>query len=255
MTMKIAGRVTGGLHQRPEYNVALSEPRPGSDANSRWTSGQMGELPVGLATSVQPLFSTDFYREKWWLDVDGSKIEIALDLGDVKAGEFAEPICELELELLSGDTRAVLKLAKQLLSQTGLRQGSLSKAARGYHLAQGNAPRENKPTAILRVAAKATVEQGLEASLELALSQWQYHEELWLRGDESAKKRMLDAIGLVRHALMHLVVSFPRKASAHLRDLCSRQSEATMISAVSAVTAVLQYANGDGETGVDRSGW
>ncbi|GHK37333.1 hypothetical protein ECZU06_44580 [Escherichia coli] len=26
MTMKVAGRVTGGLHQRPEYNVSLSEP-------------------------------------------------------------------------------------------------------------------------------------------------------------------------------------------------------------------------------------
>lgn len=41
----------------------------------------------------------------------------------MKAGEFAEPICELELELLSGDTRAVLKLANQLanqlVSQTG----------------------------------------------------------------------------------------------------------------------------------------
>lgn len=59
----------------------------------------------------------------------------------MKAGEFAEPICELELELLSGDTRAVLKLANQLVSQTGLRQGSLSKAARGYHLAQGTAAR------------------------------------------------------------------------------------------------------------------
>ena len=98
--------------------------------------------------------------------------------------------------MLRGDTRAVLKLAKQLLSQTGLRQGSLSKAARGYHLAQGNAPRENTPTAILRTAAKATVEQGLEASLDLALSQWQYHEELWLRGDESAKEHVLDAMGL-----------------------------------------------------------
>ncbi len=97
--------------------------------------------------------------------------------------------------------RAPLKLAKQLLSQTGLRQGSLSKAARGYHRA-GNAPRENTPTAILRTAAKATVEQGLEASLDLALSQWQYHEELWLRGDESAKEHVLDAMGLVRHALM-----------------------------------------------------
>ncbi|SUI18995.1 Uncharacterized protein ygiF ORFXE [Salmonella enterica subsp. salamae] len=164
MTMKIAGRVTGGLHQRPEYNVALSEPVLDLTQLPAevWPDGT---LPVGLTSSVQPLFSTDFYREKWCLDVDGSKIEIALDLGDVKAGEFAEPICELELELLRGDTRAVLKLAKQLLSQTGLRQGSLSKAARGYHLAQGNTPRENTPTAILRTAAKATVEQGLEASL------------------------------------------------------------------------------------------
>ncbi len=151
--------------------------------------------------------SVPILPEKWCLDVDGSRIEIALDLGDVKAGEFAEPICELELELLRGDTRAVLKLAKQLLSQTGLRQGSLSKAARGYHGA-GNAPRENTPTAILRTAAKATVEQGLEASLDLALSQWQYHEELWLRGDESAKEHVLDAMGLVRHALMLLVALF-----------------------------------------------
>lgn len=42
----------------------------------------------------------------------------------MKAGEFAEPICELELELLSGDMRAVLKLANQLVSQTGLRQAA-----------------------------------------------------------------------------------------------------------------------------------
>ncbi len=132
MTMKVAGRVTGGLHQRPEYNVALSE------ANldlaqfpvEVWPNN---ELPADLASRVQPLFSTDFYREKWLVDVDGSQIEIALDLGEVKTGEFAEPICELELELLSGETRAVLKLASQLVSQTGLRQGSLSKAARGYH--------------------------------------------------------------------------------------------------------------------------
>lgn len=62
-----------------------------------------------------------------------SRIEIALDLGEVKAGEFQEPICELELELLEGDASDVLKLARKLVSQPGLRQGSLSKAARGYH--------------------------------------------------------------------------------------------------------------------------
>lgn len=92
--------------------------------------------------------------------VDDSRIEIALDQGEVKAGEFAEPICELELELLSGDTRAVLKLANQLVSQTGLRQGSLSKAARGYHLAQGNPAREIKPTTICMLRQKPMWNRG-----------------------------------------------------------------------------------------------
>ncbi|WP_213133172.1 CYTH domain-containing protein [Citrobacter sp. FP75] len=236
MTLKIAGRVTGGLHQRPEYNVALSAPELDLTLLPAdvWPNG---ELPADLASQVQPLFSTHFYREKWHLDVDGSRIEMALDLGEVKAGEFAEPICELELELLSGDTRAVLKLANQLVSQTGLRQGSLSKAARGYHLARGNAPRELKPTSILQVPAKASIEQGLEAALELALAQWQYHEELWVRGVKGAKAEVLAAMGLVRHILMLFGGNVPRKASAHLRDLLV-QSEATIASEVSAVSAV-----------------
>lgn len=236
MTMKIAGRVTGGLHQRPEYNVPLNEPTLDLTQfpPEVWPNG---ELPADLISRVQPLFSTDFEREKWLLTVDGSQIEIALDLGEVKAGELAEPICELELELLSGDTRAVLKLANQLVNQAGLRQGSLSKAARGYHLAQGNPPREIKPTAVLKAPAKASVEHGLEAALELALAQWQYHEELWIRGNKAAKADVLSAMGLVRHALMLFGGIVPRKASAHLRDLLT-QSEATIASAVSAETAV-----------------
>lgn len=159
MTMKVAGRVTGGLHQRPEYNVALSEPTLdlAQLPTEVWPNG---ELPADLASRVQPLFSTDFYREKWLVAVDDSRIEIALDQGEVKAGEFAEPICELELELLSGDTRAVLKLANQLVSQTGLRQGSLSKAARGYHLAQGNPAREIKPTTICMLRQKPMWNRG-----------------------------------------------------------------------------------------------
>ncbi|WP_407045192.1 CYTH domain-containing protein [Enterobacter asburiae] len=77
------------------------------------------------AAAVQP----DFWREKWLVTEGKSRIEIALDLGDVKAGEFQEPICELELELLEGDANDVLKLARRLVNQSGLRQGSLSKAA------------------------------------------------------------------------------------------------------------------------------
>ncbi|MCT6981066.1 CYTH domain-containing protein, partial [Salmonella enterica subsp. enterica serovar Oranienburg] len=77
------------LHQRPEYNIALSTPELDLALFPAevWPDGK---LPTELASQVQPLFSTDFYREKWCLDVDGSRIEIALDLGEVKAGEFAE---------------------------------------------------------------------------------------------------------------------------------------------------------------------
>lgn len=223
MTLKIAGSVTGGLHQRPEYNVELSKPELDLSLLPAeiWPEGVD---PTLLQPELNALFSTDFVREKWVVTRDGSKVEIALDLGEVKAGEHdgqREPLCELELELLEGETAAVLDLAKQLVNQPGLRQGSLSKAARGYHLAQGNIVREIKPLEVLRVAPKATVEQGLEGSLEMALEHWQYHEELWVRdiNARAAKASVVSAVGLVRHALALFGGIVPRKASAQLRDL------------------------------------
>lgn len=220
MTLKIAGRVIGGLHQRPEYNVELSKP----ELDLSLFPGEIwpeGVDPKVLQAELTPLFNTDFAREKWVVSLDGSKVEIALDLGEVKAGEHSEPLCELELELLEGETAAVLTLAKQLVNQPGLRQGNLSKAARGYHLAQGNIAREVKPLGVLRVVPKATVEQGLEGSLEMALAHWQYHEELWVRdcNAKAAKASVVSAVGLVRHALALFGGIVPRKASAQLRNL------------------------------------
>lgn len=218
MTMKIAGRAVGGLHQRPEYNVELSKPELDLALLPAETWPE-GVDVTALQDALKPLFSTDFAREKWVVTHRGSKVEIALDLGEVKAGELSEPLCELELELLEGETSAVLELAQQLVAQPGLRQGSLSKAARGYHLAAGDAPREIKPLTVLRVAPKATVEQGLEGSLEMALEHWLYHEELWVRGSKQAKSAVVNAVGLVRHALALFGGIVPRKASAHLREL------------------------------------
>lgn len=220
MTMKIAGRVTGGLHQRPEYNVELSKAELDLSLLPKevWPEGLS---PDDLQSRLNPLFSTDFAREKWVVTHGKSRIELALDLGEVKAGDLAEPLCELELELLEGETADVLALAKQLVAQPGLRQGSLSKAARGYHLVQGNMEREIKPLTVLRVPPKATVEQGLEGSLELALSHWQYHEELWLRGNGKAKAQVLEAVGLVRYALALFGGIIPRKASTRVRELAA----------------------------------
>ena len=55
------------------------------------------------------------------------------------------------------------------------------------------------------------------AAFELALSHWQYHEELWLRGDKQARRAVMEAIGLIRQALVIFGGLVPRKASTDLR--------------------------------------
>lgn len=191
MTMKIAGKVVGGLHSRPEYNIDLDKAELALEKLPAevWPEGT---LPPELASQVNPLFSTDFYREKWLVNHNQSRIELALDLGDVKAGSHQEPICELELELLHGNVEDILDVAEQLLSAGVLRQGSLSKAARGYHLAAGNAERGMK---------KADFTDHDNAALEAALAHWQYHEELWLRGNAKAKTEVLKAVEFIRASL------------------------------------------------------
>lgn len=60
MTMKVAGRVTGGLHQRPEYNVALSEPTLDLGRSYRRKSGRTANcLPISLpacSRCLAPIF-------------------------------------------------------------------------------------------------------------------------------------------------------------------------------------------------------
>lgn len=123
MTLKTAGHMTGGLHQRPEYNIPLQQPELALDRLPAdvWPQGQ---LPATLAQNIRPLFSTDFSREKWQINEGASTIEIALDRGAVKTADRQQAICELELELLSGHLPDVLTLARRLLSVGVLRQGA-----------------------------------------------------------------------------------------------------------------------------------
>lgn len=216
MTVKTGGKVVGGLHQRPEYNVDIDSDqldlaRFPADI---WPEGWVIET---LQAELQPLFRTDFTREKWVITYGESEIELAVDQGTISAGELSEPLHEIELELKKGNQADLLALAAELAQIGGLRQGNLSKAARGYHLAQGNPPRELRPLLVLQPAAKSTVEQGMVAGLEMALDHWQYHEELWLGGEPAAKAMVIEALAMVRQSLAIFGGLVPRKASTELR--------------------------------------
>ncbi|YCI29854.1 inorganic triphosphatase [Erwinia sp. PK3-005] len=217
MTLKAAGQSMGGLHQRPEYNVELTQPEldiarlpaeiwpEGCDLNA-------------LQQQLKPLFTTHFNRERWLVTWGNSQIEVALDRGEVSAGEFSEPLQEIELELKQGELADVLALAAELGKAEGLRLGSLSKAARGYWLAQGKPQQSVRPLPILQFKPKSTVEEGMQAALTLALKQWQYHEELWLRGEPAARDAILEALEAVRQTFSLFGALVPRKASSALRQ-------------------------------------
>lgn len=218
MTLKTAGRTVGGLHQRPEYNVMLEKPE--LDLHKLpaeiWPEGCN---VAALQQQLKPLFSTHFVREKWVVTYLGSEIEVAFDNGEIAAGQLNEALHEIELELKSGQRDELLAFAEELSVIGGLRLGSLSKAARGYALAKGNPLRELRPLPIMKTEPKATVKEGMCTAFMLALSHWQYHEELWLRGNQAARKEIYQALEILRQAFSLFGALVPRKASSELRQL------------------------------------
>lgn len=218
-TVKTAGRVVAGLHQRPEYNAThtSNDPDLTLHPDDIWPTGKtMGTLQSELV----PLFSTDYTREQWLVSMaDGSQIEVAFDQGLVLAGDQQEPICEVELELKSGQTDALFTLARTLSESGGMRLGNLSKAARGYRLAMGYEQSEVQPLRPVATDKYDTVESCFIRSLEHALAHWHDHEQLYTEVESvKALHEIRDAIIFIRQIFTVFSSVVPRRASALLRQ-------------------------------------
>lgn len=131
MTLKMKGEIVGGLHVRPEYNLALPTNTPDF---KRLVSHF--NLPIEnadhIAEHLNITFSTDFQRQTWLIDFQQSRIEIALDQGMIKNPDGEERICELEFELKQGNITDLFAFLSQFPLADGMWLSSLSKAQRGY---------------------------------------------------------------------------------------------------------------------------
>ncbi|RCX08541.1 CYTH and CHAD domain-containing protein [Extensimonas vulgaris] len=102
----------------------------------------------GVAAALQPCFVTRFERTTWTLRRRGGAIiEVALDIGQIEAGERTAPIAEVELELRAGAPADLFDLAHQIAAHVAVLPLAASKAERGFALAQGKlyAPRRAHP--------------------------------------------------------------------------------------------------------------
>jgi inorganic triphosphatase YgiF len=181
-TLKTAG---AGLLDRHEHTVRLTRPRPGSAATAALIDPQRhagtpagdrlaallspreGEPPVTLA----PVYQTDLWRRHRHLRTRWGTVELAFDRGVIIAGDRREPVCELEIERVSGRAEAVIDVAGRWAARHALWIDLCSKAERGERLARGLAfgpPARARPVALARAMTPA---QALRAVLGGCLAQ------------------------------------------------------------------------------------
>ncbi len=134
-TVKGGGSSAGGLHERREWNVVVSDCEPNIGVFHDTAVGMQLAQVVG-SEILSPIVITRFERRK--LDVimpDGSQIEVAADQGEIIAGESTAPILEVELELKSGQPASLLRLGAILAREYSLLPDPDSKFYRGLILA------------------------------------------------------------------------------------------------------------------------
>ncbi|MCW9698341.1 CYTH domain-containing protein [Avibacterium sp. 20-129] len=142
LTLKTKGNTIGGLHIRPEYNL----PQQNESPNFAQLVEDYDLEPGWKNLALQPIFATDFERETFLIRTALSagiviEIEVAIDQGKIIAGDKQAEICEVEFELKQGNIADLLNYVRTLGLENGMRLSAISKAQRGYALAENYQPK------------------------------------------------------------------------------------------------------------------
>lgn len=207
-TLKAGTSGAGGIHSRSEWEYACPGPRVDLAlfADTPLIAVEDAEhLHARLATA----FTVTFDRETWIVEnASGSRIEVALDRGEVAVAQRREPICEVELEVLEGDASAAFDLAHALLADVALRPSVVTKAERGWRLVRGDGL---APAKARRAALEGAMSPGdaAHATIAAGLAQLQANEEGALASADPefihqmrvALRRIRSSLGIFRDAL------------------------------------------------------
>lgn len=128
-TVKQAGSAAVGMFDRSEWESSVPDDQPVLDDTTP-VAAVLGDKVLSLA----PIFTVHVERRRWIVEERGARIEVVIDRGHVVAADRQSPLCEGELELLSGPPRALFALARRLNAVAPVRLGVQSKSERGYRL-------------------------------------------------------------------------------------------------------------------------
>ncbi|MES2483519.1 MAG: CHAD domain-containing protein [Pseudomonadota bacterium] len=169
--------------ERLEDEVALGrahddQPWPAPDLNRHQSAAvqHVMRAALGLGSgeplpAVAPVFEVKVRRRVRRIAHGTSVIELALDDGLLLASGRRRPIRELELELVEGNTRDLVALARRWRERWGLWVRMTSKAVRGDSLASGGIAGPPVAAAVPRVTRKQDTSEFTAAVLRACLDQ------------------------------------------------------------------------------------
>lgn len=152
MTIKQGFQSGQGLHQRREWAVSVADdwqalilPRLDVDwfGKNATSDGDPAKLLEEILAAIrgqplQEICQVRFLRTACDLAYGEALIELAFDVGELKAGFLREPLAELELELKAGEIGDLIALGEELSDMFKLVPEPLSKYARSLALATGS---------------------------------------------------------------------------------------------------------------------
>jgi triphosphatase len=154
-TIKLGDRSRDGLYQRMEWSARLEEDDwADTDAftlDASWfhkhaisdgdPDDQLREILAKLqGQPLHEICQARFCRTTFDVGYGDTLMELALDAGELCAGELTEPVNELELELREGDVRDLMDLGNELQARFALVPEPKSKYARCLALLQQTRP-------------------------------------------------------------------------------------------------------------------
>lgn len=196
-TVKSAKR-EAELLERFEWERELSGPTPDLDGAGGTALEPL--LAPALRAALRPVFETRIRRKTYRIEQDGSEIEVAIDQGEVVAGDRTRAISELELELKGGDKKALFRLARRFAETIPLRLEVKTKAERGYELVQDGGDNAEKAAGI-DIAPELTAGEAFQAIALSCLRQILANEPATSTGQAESLHQMRIGLRRLRAAI------------------------------------------------------
>jgi len=183
-TLKTSDMPHAGLYRRGEWECPVKEPTFDFIALRKMV-GPHKNLKKLLRNelTLNAIFTTKVTRTTWNLELPtGDKVEFSLDQGSIKCNGLTEAICEIELELKSGESERLFACALQLIDAIPMQIGNLSKSARGYALYAPPHPIEVCTSGALELQNLMTVEEGCKAIIADCVRQIEENRGVLIQG-------------------------------------------------------------------------